>query len=97
MLLDPIQSLLRAPLLEGRRTRRASHTRMSTNLWEHNTIYYKIDKGFGKFHFTVSVLRIFQFSRFHIKQINPLDIYTLLEPITPSAIVANSFCMSRCF
>ena len=51
MRLDPLQSLLRAPLLEGRRTKRASHIQMSTNLWEHNTIYYKIDKVFGKFQF----------------------------------------------
>ena len=47
MRLDPLQSLLRAPLLEGRSMKKVSHSRLP-NLWEHNTVYYKIDRVLGK-------------------------------------------------
>ena len=53
MCLDPLQLLLRAPLLEGRPMKEASPSRLP-HLWKHNTIYYKIDKVFGNFYLNFS-------------------------------------------
>lgn len=48
MRLDPIQALIRAPLLQGRRVRRAAQSKEPNYLWGYNTIFYKISsKDFG--------------------------------------------------
>ena len=59
MRLDPIQALVRAPLLEGTRVKRAARSKEPNYLWRYNTIFYKIDTGFGMYYkiaFVFSIL-----------------------------------------
>ena len=52
MRLDPIQALIRAPLLQERRVRRAAQSKEPNYLWKYNTIFYKIDRDiFGMSNF----------------------------------------------
>lgn len=56
MRLDPIQALVRAPLLEGTRVKRAARSKEPNYLWRYNTIFYKIDHGFGMLHFNIALV-----------------------------------------